>query len=472
MRQRRNQRERKTIRRQILIPFIVIITLVPLLIIGSFNIVFNIYVDKTTRSELISTRNNAYSLMNATFSTDEIDEIHGAHNSIGDTAKLLVSALAASRLSGNTEFLLLYQGKIAYPKNPKTSFITASVIKNLDIMSIPADNKIYVRQADNTSFYLTATMLDSYQGMPDVTMLFVATTAGFEEMISILNIALLIAIVIITAVAILVFLSLSKRISEPITYASKLATQIGNGDFVEVPTDYSYEEIYQLSTSLNEMSLQLKEAESVQKKFLQNASHELRTPLMSIQGYAEGIEKHVVTDTMAAAGIIRQESIRMKKLVDELLTLSRIENQSHQIKLSSYNISNLILDYIQSIKGLAMKKNINIETDLNSEVIANVDETLFSQIILNVLSNCINYAKSKVLITTKYQDLHAVILINDDGRGFSEEDIEHVFERFYKGSGGNFGLGLAIASSAAKYMQANISAANAKNGGALFEIIF
>lgn len=472
MNQVKNPNEnKKTIRQQIILPFIIIVTIVPLLITLTFNIAFNIYVDKTTHDELVSTRNNAYSLMKAALSSGELKKVNEQH-SVSDAAQLLISALTASRLSGNTDFLLLYQGKIAYPKNPQNSIIDNETAIELDIANLPTDDKVYVRKAGSTSYYLTATLLGEYNDFPEVTMLFAASTASYENMIITLNLYLFIAIIIITAIAIVIFSGISKRISKPITYASGLATKIGNGEFVNVPIDYGYNEIYKLTSSLNTMSHQLKEAESVQKKFLQNASHELRTPLMSIQGYAEGIEKDIVTDVKSAATIIHQESIRMKKLVDELLILSRIENQAHQIRLFEKDLNLLILEFIKGITGMAMQNNIRLNTRFEDNIVAKIDETLFSQIILNIVSNCIRYAKTEVSIITSRKDEHVLVTIEDDGSGFSNEDIEHVFERFYKGKGGNFGLGMAIAASAAKSMNAKISASNTEKKGARFEIQF
>lgn len=465
------EENKKTIREQILIPFVIIITLLPLFITLTFNIAFNVYVDKTTNSELISTRNNAYTLMKATLSSEN-SEKKERMKSFTDTAQLLMSALTASRLSGHTEFLLLYQGKIAYPKEENAGMINTELANKLGIADIPTDGKVYVRKTDGISYYLTATKPDEYRDFPEVTMVFAASTAGYEKMIITLNLSLMIAMILITALAIIIFSRISKKISKPITQASMLAEKIGNGEFVDVPIDYGCKEIYQLSSGLNDMSHQLKEAESVQKKFLQNASHELRTPLMSIQGYAEGIEKNVVTDTKAAATIIRQESMRMKKLVDELLTLSRIENQAHQIRLHKKDLKAVLEELIKGITGMAMQNNIEFKLQLQENLYAKIDDSLLSQVILNILSNCIHYAKSEVLISTALQDGHPVIRIEDDGNGFAEEDLNHIFDRFYKGKGGNFGLGLAIAASAAKSMNADILAFNSERKGAGFEIKF
>lgn len=217
------------------------------------------------------------------------------------------------------------------------------------------------------------------------------------------------------------------------------------------------------------MSQRLKAYDNTQKQFLQNASHELRTPLMSIQGYAEGIENNIISDYKSAATIIKKESIRLNSLVTELLTLSRIENQTYKHDFTLQDVSNLLLDYIQRINGLAMKENIEIKPKLQENLCVKIDESLFSQSIINIISNCIRYAKNIINIETFAENNNVIITISDDGEGFSNEDLPHLFERFYKGNKGNFGLGLAISYSAIKYMKGDLLAYN--DNGATFKII-
>lgn len=458
----------RTIRSQILAPFMVIAIFLPAMIIVIFNIVINLYIDRTTKTELITTRNTAYSLMNAALEEKKTEAPDVEKHSVVDTAKLMISALTASRLSGNTEFILVHQGRVVYPKDFNNSLISYSDTQKLDIAGIPTDDKIHIRKIDGVTYYLTATKLEKFKDFPTVTMLFVSNTGSFADMISLLNIWLLITMLIVVAFAIYVFARISKKISSPITSAADMAIKIGNGQFVKVPVFDSSNEILRLSTSLNDMSGRLRQAERVQKEFLQNASHELRTPLMSIQGYAEGIENKIVADPISAANIIKQESIRMKKLVDELLTLSRIENQSGNIELKPINITNLMLDFIQNINGMAMKHNIRIDTYMETHVVAYVDETLLSQVVLNIISNCIRYAKTCVFVSAKIEGDKAVITIMDDGDGFDKDDLGHIFDKFYKGKKGNFGLGLSIAASATQYMHGKLTASNADEGGAKF----
>jgi signal transduction histidine kinase len=275
--------------------------------------------------------------------------------------------------------------------------------------------------------------------------------------------------VVAAGISLTIALNISRTISRPITRLSEYAKRIGRGEFLSLTEDESSVELHELTANMNEMSDRLKNYDQTQKNFLQNASHELRTPLMSIQGYAEGIAGGVFSDTSKTALIICEESRRLNTLVDELLTLSRIENKSYQVDLADQNLSDMIKEYVQKINGYAMKEGKALHLHIESnDIHAKFDDSLLAQAVINIASNCIKYANSEVNITLYSQEHTAVIKIADDGNGIAESDLPHIFERFYKGKKGNFGLGLSIALSAVEFMGGTMKAYN--NGGAVFEV--
>lgn len=142
----------------------------------------------------------------------------------------------------------------------------------------------------------------------------------------------------------------------------------------------------------------------------------------------------VFPDTEKAAGIICKESKRLNNLVEELLTLSCIENKPYTSEMAKLNLSNMVKEYIQRVKGLALREKKEIITDIEDEnVIVYADDKLLSQAIINVVSNCIRYANSAVIVKVFKSGSNAVIRIKDNGNGINEEDFPHIFERFYKG---------------------------------------
>ena len=210
-----------------------------------------------------------------------------------------------------------------------------------------------------------------------------------------------------------------------------------------------------------------KEAER-QQTFFQNASHELKTPLMAIQGYAEGIQAGV-TDTGSAAEVILEESDRMTELVDELLDISKIDMGRQQLTLSEMDIRELLYDSIRAVEPTAAGGIAIVPDFPETPVIVNCDDTRLRRAITNILSNGIRYARSELRLTCRTDKRHMTIRIQDDGDGIAEEDLPHIFDRFYMGKSGKSGIGLALTKEIIHLHKGTIRAYNG-DSGAVFEI--
>ncbi len=285
--------------------------------------------------------------------------------------------------------------------------------------------------------------------------------------------------------------------------------KIGKGSFAGIDYSFDIAELEQLRLSMNLMSERLKEAENAKNRFYQNISHDLRTPLMSIAGYAQGIETGVFDDPLHAAHIISDESMRLTGLVEGLLNLSRM-NAADKPKLVKLDLKEELQDIYEHMNGLAVMS----DKQLNMHLADNVGSVLadsesLEQIIENILSNALRYAKKEVSLTAEridnrernatgcisvagVHDAHAesahihhknahdenkpqgsqcvIIRIVDDGNGIKAEELPHIFERHYKGEEGCFGFGLAIAKAAADRIGATLSAENTEGKGACFTL--
>ena len=456
----------KTISRQILIPFISIIIILPLAILMAFNLSMNFYVNSQTEKELKNTVQTMTSLVEA----QEQNDTEDASATMKSVIAELSAGLTAAKLTANTEFFLVNgTGEILYPRDnhlPQSAEVIYE--KGIEPILEQKPGKIQKLHLNGKTYFCAGIVLKKYVHLENITVVFISSTESYKNISYSLNMALITVLIITVAICILAAFGIAKRISKPIIRACDYAREIGKGEFIEVPIENSTKEIYEFCNSLNQMSRRLEAYDKAQKQFLQNASHELRTPLMSIQGYAEGIENEVFKDYKMAAGIIRSESIRLNALVSELLTLSRIENQTYKVEPEKQNISHLILDNVQRIHGFAMKENIDVQVDLDDTIEGMVEESLFSQAVTNMISNGIRYAEKTIKVSLWREENRIKIKIADDGKGFSEEDLPHLFERFYKGKKGNFGLGLAIAQSAIEYMGGTVEAYN--ENGAVFLI--
>ena len=205
-----------------------------------------------------------------------------------------------------------------------------------------------------------------------------------------------------------------------------------------------------------------------QQTFFQNASHELKTPLMAIQGYAEGIQAGVM-DAGGAAEVILEESDRMTELVEELLDISKIDMGRQLLAFSEMDIRELLYDSIRAVEPAAAG-GIAIVPDFPEEpVMVSCDDTRLRRAVTNILSNGVRYARSQLRLTCRADKRHVTIRIQDDGDGIAEEDLPHIFDRFYMGRSGKSGIGLALTKEIVHLHRGTIRAYNG-DGGAVFEI--
>lgn len=383
----------------------------------------------------------------------------------------LYRALHTSKLAVNTEMLYYSKNKeLLSIRGDKDSFIDNQLMTRL-ATRIPSmqDKTVYTLRTSKEKYFVLSYPIANSKSPAVV---FISHADKEIYLIRFINLILISIMVIGALIAIWLASRLSARVTRPVDELCRLTEEIGSGEF-PVPSRVHKDdilELYILKESIGDMSARLKGYDKAQKAFLQNASHELKTPLMSIQGYAEGVMSGVVPDVKHAAQIIHSESKRLGDLVEELLTLSRIESQTYMMEFVQLDLGNILKEYVQRLGGLAAKQEREIKLVLpDKPMVVAADDTLLSQAVINTVSNCLRYARKAVVITLNEKNNYAVIRITDDGDGIAEEDLQHIFERFYKGKGGNYGLGLAIAKSAVECMGGSIRAGNCETG-AIFEI--
>lgn len=196
----------------------------------------------------------------------------------------------------------------------------------------------------------------------------------------------------------------------------------------------------------------------LRKDFLANISHELRTPISMLQGYSEAIIDDVAEtedDKKELAQIIYEESIRMGRLVNDLLDLARIESGNYQLLYSSIDIKNLINKMIRKFNSLSSELEVlmSIEIEPNIKEV-NCDVDRIEQVLTNLIDNALRHTPKggKIIIRVKKKSEEKLVIeVEDSGIGIPEDDLPFVFERFYKadkartrGQAAGTGLGLSI----------------------------
>lgn len=224
--------------------------------------------------------------------------------------------------------------------------------------------------------------------------------------------------------------------------------------------------------------------ELVRKEFVANVSHELRTPLSVIKGYVETLvdgENDVpAEDRSRFLGIIHRHTERLNSLLEDLLTLSRLESINPGLSLESTDISKLITSIVDDYRGrpTASKHKITFDIDPAIKPLL-LDSLKISQVFANLLDNALKYTPSGCLIsiTTKLHQEEVEIRLTDDGPGIPEEDLPHIFERFYrveKGRSrerGGTGLGLSIVKHIIQLHGGNVRVQSPPNQGTTFVIL-
>jgi len=278
----------------------------------------------------------------------------------------------------------------------------------------------------------------------------------------------LVAIMFVVAVIVTYFLSNS--ITRPIEKLGKFALGIGPGNFS--PNDYVFkdEELNDLNTAINRSVKQLSDYDSDQRTFFQNASHELRTPLMSIKCYAEGISFGIM-DSKEAAETILAETDKLAELVEDLLYISKIDSINTAYTKSAVDLAALVRDSAARQQAMADKGQIEFVFDFSHDTIYHIcAQELMARAIDNLISNAIRYAASKITLSCQKMPGSIVVCVTDDGSGIAADILPHVFERFYKGKGGNTGIGLSIVKSIVEQHDGSMIAENSDMGGAVFTI--
>lgn len=227
----------------------------------------------------------------------------------------------------------------------------------------------------------------------------------------------------------------------------------------------------------------LKQLEVMRKDFVANVSHELKTPITSIRGFSETLLDDDLKDKEIARqflGIINEESRRLQSLIQDLLTLSKLENEDSKLELTLVNTRKLIDDVIPVLKQQADQKGIQLIIDNDSEIDFLADLNGIKQVMINLVANAINYTPKdgRVTLNVKEEQDFIHLCVKDTGIGIPKEELPRIFERFYRvdkarsRNTGGTGLGLAIVKHIVELHKGMIEVESELNTGTTFHLYF
>lgn len=323
--------------------------------------------------------------------------------------------------------------------------------------------------------------------MKDDKLLAIVRTAVPVKSISqahrILDYKILLAGIAISLITVVISFSVARRITRPLEELEQGARRFARGDLkcrLSVPKS---KEIAVLAEAMNEMAEQLCRLEGVRRDFVANVSHELRTPITSIKGFVETLldgASNDPEDTERFLKIILKHTDRLRAIIEDLLNLSRIEQDSDhgEILLEKGSISEVISAVIQLCHVKATQKNIEIEPFCMDNIYAYINPSLLEQAIVNLIDNAIKYSDegSSIQLQAIQNSKETVIKVCDRGCGISKEHLPRLFERFYRVDKarsrklGGTGLGLAIVKHIVQAHHGNVSVESVIGKGSVFSI--
>ena len=236
-------------------------------------------------------------------------------------------------------------------------------------------------------------------------------------------------------------------------------------------------ELRELSEAFNEMMLDLKTHDENQQAFIMNASHELKTPLTVISSYSQmlnrfGKTREDVLDESIHA--ISDETQRMKYLTEQLLSFAKVNREDETFQLEAIRIVKLIRNVTSRLETV-YDRPIELAFD-NREVLALVDVNTFDQLLKIFLDNAYKYSSDNISVNIRELENNVEVTISDKGIGIPEEDIGHIFTRFYRvdkaraRKTGGSGLGLSIAQELANLNDISIDVTSRVNVGTTFKL--
>jgi len=287
--------------------------------------------------------------------------------------------------------------------------------------------------------------------------------------------------------ALLTIFLLSWRLTSPIRKIVKGIESIKKDGAAAVFPEQRKDEFGAISKALREMNDSLADAEQIRKQLMSDVTHELKTPLMIIQGELELAHETGKPLSAAKQASILDEVLRLSRLVHDVLDLSKLECGKAELRPRMENLVALLEDVVEKTRYIVEDKQIQLSVHAEEEFIpVSVERSRIIQALYNILTNAIYYTNPggqiRILVETAHlpnqQQPYARIRVEDSGVGISEEDLPHIFNRFYRADhsrarpSGGTGLGLAIAQQNILAHRGWVEVQSVAGEGSVFTIYF
>ncbi|PEP60724.1 MULTISPECIES: sensor histidine kinase [Bacillus] len=303
-------------------------------------------------------------------------------------------------------------------------------------------------------------------------------TSSIKEMIAGLTKQFLVAGVVTFILTVITIFLLSRLLTKPLLRMKHATEKMSHGDLSVSLTSTRNDEIGELAGSIQTLANDLHYMKKERSEFLASVAHELRTPLTYVRGYADIAMKNRTSPKQRQKylSIIKDEADYITNLVQDLFLLAQMEKHNFSIQAKEVHLQTFLSRIVTKVNIVYEAKHIIVSSTCPSSLSIALDEQRFEQVIINILNNAYVHSPehSRITISVTEHNTQLEIAIQDTGEGIPEEDIPHIFERFYRvdkarsRSTGGTGLGLAIVKEIVELHGGEITVTSEVNQGSCF----
>ena len=329
--------------------------------------------------------------------------------------------------------------------------------------------------------YVTAKSMYDSSNKRYCTVFAAASVSTVTELLSTITRLYIISAIVPIIIMFFCIYAMTYRLTKPLKQMSEASRAMAKGDFskrIPVTTD---DEIGELAVSFNMMTNSLAQLEGMRKSFVANVSHELKTPMTTIGGFIDGILDGTIEPDKQEyyLGIVSSEVKRLSRLVESMLSMSRLESGEFSLKPENFDLMELLFTIVISQEQRIEGKSLDITgLDELQGVSINADKDLIHQVVYNLVDNAVKFTNEggNINFSLKKDKDFAVLSVTNSGNGIPEKDLPFIFERFYKVDKSrstlknSTGLGLYIAKTIVTAHGGSISVLSKENDLTTFKI--
>jgi len=247
-------------------------------------------------------------------------------------------------------------------------------------------------------------------------------------------------------------IALARMLAKPLAEIGEAARRIADGDYAARVPREGPEELKSLADSFNQMAASLERQEEMRRDFIANAAHELRTPLTNLQGYLEALRDGVITADRATYESLHEEADRLVRLSRSLDALAEGDAGASPVQMVELDLTMAIRSAMDLAAPSAERAGLRLEAEMPAALPARADPDRLAQVLANLLTNAVGYtpAGGAITVGAERRSGDVLVSVSNTGDGIPPEDLDRVFERFYRveksrdRARGGAGIGLAI----------------------------